>query len=371
MFMQIVVVILGVQDDEIIGNEVKLNYAIYYHFIGLLFFTLGYIPLSPKAFLNYTKIHIKTIYFSNKFFVCGYLFSIVGTVTSIATIGSIISPQEYLRLLFSGGSGLMDIRHESGSEGLSGIFKMMNYFPLGVFLISSAFNIFYKINNDDKQKLNRLIIFATISCIIKVFFSLDRLTILAIVLVFFYQNFLVKKIKLKYILFLILIFVFLSFITASRMNGSGIIAFLINYFKLSIVNFEMVIENQNTFSYGFNTFLSPLWFIMKFFGINYDIPEPEVWVWNPAQYFASYLYMDFGIFSFFIFLIIGYIVRKIQVKTLLGNLRYTSIYFIILFALVTFISVPILRAVEFWVMLVLSTFLCRFVKFSQVNTFLK
>ena len=56
MFMQILVVILGMQDDKIIGNDVKLNYAIYYHFVGLLFFTLGYIPITPKRFVDYKKI---------------------------------------------------------------------------------------------------------------------------------------------------------------------------------------------------------------------------------------------------------------------------------------------------------------------------
>lgn len=362
---QILVVLLGTQSDNIIGDVITLNVAVLYHFAGLLFFTLGYMPFSPKLFINYKKIEKKTIEFSNQFFLFGYLFSIIGIITSIATIGSVISPIEYIKLLFSGESNLMNIRYESGSEGLAGIFKMMNYSPVGVFLICSAFNIFFHVKEKDRKMLNRLIVFSLIGCIVKVFFSLDRLTLLAIVLVFFYQYFLVKKINIRYLIYIFLIFTLLSFVTASRMKGTGVFDFLITYFKLSISNFELVIENQQTQSYGFNTFLLPLWYIMKFFGIDYTVPEPEVWVWNPAQYFASYLYIDFGTFSFIIFFIIGFFVRKIQIKTLKGRVRYVSIYFIILFVLVSFVSVPIIRGVEFWLLLVLAFLLCYTVKIEK------
>ena len=359
---QLIVVFLGMQEDKIIGDNVKFSNAILYHFLGLLFFTLGYIPFSKKKFLNYEMISRKQLFVSNNFYFSSYFFAIIGTVTSIATIGSVISPTEYLKLLFGGSSNLMDIRYESGAEGLNGIFKMMNYFPVGIFLISNSFVTFFELSILDRKKMNRLIIFATFSCIVKVFFSLDRLTLLAMVLVFFYQNFLIKKVKLKYVIYILGIFLLLSFITASRMKDVGVMDFLITYFKLSIANFELVIENQKQNSYGFNTFLMPIWYIMKFFGIDYKIPEPEYWVWNPAQYFASYLYIDFGLFSFFIFFIIGQLIRKIQVKTIQGSIRYTSIYFIVLFVLVTFISVPIIRGIEFWLMLSLSLFLSKKVK---------
>lgn len=307
-------------------------------------------------------ISTKQLFVSNNFYFSSYFFAIIGTVTSIATIASVISPTEYLKLLFGGSSNLMDIRYESGAEGLNGIFKMMNYFPVGIFLISNSFVTFFELSILDRKKMNRLIIFATFSCIVKVFFSLDRLTLLAMVLVFFYQNFLIKKVKLKYVIYILGTFLLLSFITASRMKDVGVMDFLITYFKLSIANFELVIENQKQNSYGFNTFLMPIWYIMKFFGIDYKIPEPEYWVWNPAQYFASYLYIDFGLFSFFTFFIIGQLIRKIQVKTIQGSIRYTSIYFIVLFVLVTFISVPIIRGIEFWLMLSLSLFLSKKVK---------
>jgi hypothetical protein len=367
IFSQFLVVILGVQDDKIIGQNVNFTNAIIYHFVGLLFFSLGYLPISKRRFINYNTIKKKNIILSKNYFIFSYLFIIIGVITSVATISTIISPIEYLTMLFSGGSQLLDIRLESGAEGLGGIFKMMNYFPVGVFLVSSAFMNFYEIGNKDKKKLNQLIIFAILGCIVKVFFSLDRLTLLAILLVIFYQNFLNKKVKLKYIIYVGAFFILLSFITASRMKDSGVLDFLVTYFKLSIANYELVIERQSEFSYGFNTFLSPFWYIMKFFSFDYKVPEPEFWIWNPAQYFASYLYIDFGIYSLLIFLILGFIVRRIQVKTLMGNLRYTSIYFITLFVLVTFISVPIVRGIEFWLIIILAVFLSTKVKFNVTS----
>lgn len=367
IFSQFLVVILGVQDDKIIGQNVNFTNAIIYHFVGLLFFSLGYLPISKRRFINYNTIKKKNIILSKNYFIFSYLFIIIGVITSVATISTIISPIEYLTMLFSGGSQLLDIRLESGAEGLGGIFKMMNYFPVGVFLVSSAFMNFYEIGNKDKKKLNQLIIFAILGCIVKVFFSLDRLTLLAILLVIFYQNFLNKKVKLKYIIYVGAFFILLSFITASRMKDSGVLDFLVTYFKLSIANYELVIERQSEFSYGFNTFLSPFWYIMKFFSFDYKVPEPEFWIWNPAQYFASYLYIDFGIYSLLIFLILGFIVRRIQVKTLMANLRYTSIYFITLFVLVTFISVPIVRGIEFWLIMILAVFLSTKVKFNATS----
>ena len=367
IFSQFLVVILGVQDDKIIGQNVNFTNAIIYHFVGLLFFSLGYLPISKRRFINYNTIKKKNIILSKNYFIFSYLFIIIGVITSVATISTIISPIEYLTMLFSGGSQLLDIRLESGAEGLGGIFKMMNYFPVGVFLVSSAFMNFYEIGNKDKKKLNQLIIFAILGCIVKVFFSLDRLTLLAILLVIFYQNFLNKKVKLKYIIYVGAFFILLSFITASRMKDSGVLDFLVTYFKLSIANYELVIERQSEFSYGFNTFLSPFWYIMKFFSFDYKVPEPEFWIWNPAQYFASYLYIDFGIYSLLIFLILGFIVRRIQVKTLMANLRYTSIYFITLFVLVTFISVPIVRGIEFWLIIILAVFLSTKVKFNVTS----
>ena len=59
IFSQFLVVILGVQDDKIIGQNVNFTNAIIYHFVGLLFFSLGYLPISKRRFINYNTIKKK------------------------------------------------------------------------------------------------------------------------------------------------------------------------------------------------------------------------------------------------------------------------------------------------------------------------
>jgi len=65
------------------------------------------------------------------------------------------------------------------------------------------------------------------------------------------------------------------------------------------------------------------------------------------------------------FFLIGWLVRIIQVKTLKGNLKFVAVYFIVLFGITTFISVPIIRAVEFWLLISLGLFLSKFVKIVE------
>src|SRR5690606_34228239 len=128
--------------------------------------------------------------------------------------------------------------------------------------------------------------------------------------------------------------------TALRMDDSSLLEFLIIYFKLSIVNYDFIIANQNDFAFGFQTFLSPLTFVFKFFGFEYIPTEPNKWVWNPAQYFFSYLYMDFGYFSLMLYPLIGFLLKYIEFKKSIGNKFFLGIYFIMIFCLISFISVP-------------------------------
>lgn len=347
-----IVVIFALQKDNIIGEDYKMSKATIFHFASLFLFILGYIPFNPN--IVHRSLKKKTIEISSKFFTLSYILIVVGLITSIITIGSILSPQEYILLLFKGGDGITDIRLQSGEGGLGGIFKMLNYSPLAIYLISSSYYNFIDFSEKDKSRLVKLKNVALIASVIKVLFSLDRLTILAILIVQVYEKVVVKKINAKLLIALPLIVFFLGFITSNRMSDSGTFGFLITYFKLSLVNYQLVIDHYDNWTFGWNTFLMPMYYILKFFGINKDIPVPDQWVWNPAQYFNSSFYMDFGIFSIPCFFLLGYIIRKIQIKAIDGHLFFTSIYFISLFAISTFISVPFIRGIEFWVSLVIA-----------------
>lgn len=356
--LQIIVVFFSSFEDEIIGQQYKVDKAITYHSFSLFLFCFGYLTANIRKKNRYIK-HYKL---ANSFKNFSYICIIIGTITSIATVGSIVSPQEYLNILFSGGDEVTDIKVEAGEGGLSGVLKMLNYLPLGIFLISSSYYNFLSLPQSDKVKLLRIKKYSLIASIIKTLFSLDRLTILAILLVVIYEQAIVKKINLKIFLAISLLFTILSFLTASRMGETSVFQFLVTYFKLSLVNYQLVIENFNNWTFGWSTFLVPLWYILKFFGINRDVIVPTYWIWNPAQYFNSYLYMDFGIYSILLFYFFGVIIRRLQIAVLKSKKFFISLYFIVLFAISTFISVPFIRGIEFWLLIFLSYICSRFIK---------
>ena len=361
--LQIIIVFFSSFQDEIIGQQYEIDEAITYHIFSLFLFCFGYLTSNIKR--NNRIVKKYTLVKSFKTF--SYLCIIIGTITSIATVGSIISPQEYLNILFSGGNEVTDIKVEAGEGGLSGVLKMLNYLPLGIFLISSSYYNFLSLSNKDRADLLKIKRFSLLASIIKTLFSLDRLTILAILLVIIYEQAIVKKIKLKVFFGISILFLVLSFITASRMGETSVFQFLVIYFKLSLVNYQQVIEYFDNWTYGWSTFLVPLWYILKFFGLNREVVVPTYWVWNPAQYFNSYFYMDFGVYSILLFYFLGVIVRMLQTGVSKSKKFAISLYFIVIFAVSTFISVPFIRGIEFWLLIFLSFLSTRFIK-NENNT---
>jgi len=362
LFTQLLLFCLALQNDSIIGNNYNITKALTFHFLIIILVLLGY-SVKKIIVINYSVFsEINNNYKLKKgFFIFCLLLVIIGLLTSILTVGSIISPQEYLSQLASKDEGIAEIRQQAGDGGLGGIFKMLNYCPLAIYLITSSYLTSFNFNELENKKIRNINVVSLIASMIKVLFSLDRLTIMAILLVQIYTNVIKKKLSLKVVFVVGCILGLGGFITASRMSDSGILDFLVVYCKLSLVNFQMVIDNQADFSYGFQTFLSPLSFIAKFFGIGVNIPEPLVWVWNPAQYFNSYLFMDFGYLSFLLYPFIGYFVNYVEIKRKKGSAFYTSFYFVLMFTITTFISVPFVRGMEFWLLIIICSAVSKFI----------
>ena len=129
----------------------------------------------------------------------------------------------------------------------------------------------------------------------------------------------------------------------------GIIDFTLFYFKMGLVNFQLMIETCSQHTYGFSTILAPLYFIFKF--LNFPLPDffeiHYAWEWNPAQYFSSYAFQDFGYFYFVLFYIIGILLCQIDYQVE-KNIYSSAIYFIVLYGVVSFVVVPAIRGIEFW-----------------------
>ena len=370
LFSQLILFSLALQNDDIIGNDYEINKALSFHIIIIILVLVGYL-IKKEIVFSYTKNFTYNNYFKlNKgFFLLCLTLIVVGLFTSILTVGSIVSPQEYLAQLASNDAGIADIRQQAGDGGLGGVFKMLNYLPLAVYLITSSYLNFYNFEENEIKKIKKINAISLFASLVKVLFSLDRLTIMAILLVQIYTNLLKKKLNVKFLIIVFCVLSLGSFITSSRMSDSSFFDFLIVYCKLSLVNFQMVIDNQSDFSFGFQTFFAPLSFIAKFFGLDIGVPVPNVWIWNPAQYFNSYLFMDFGYFSFLIYPVMGYFINLVEINKRRGSRLYTSLYFVLMFTIATFISVPFLRGMEFWVLIIICWLLSKFIRNEKLHRF--
>jgi hypothetical protein len=366
LFSQLFVFIFSLQKDSLLGNYYKINEALFFHFLIIILVLIGY-SFNKIIVFNTAKTYIKEIdlfYFKSNYLKISFILVIIGVLTTVLTIGNIVSPKEYLSMLITQNNDVVDIRQQSGDGGLSGLFKMMNIFPLAIYLITSANLKFGNYEQSQNKILKTLNKFSLFGLVIKILFSLDRISIMAIFLIEFFSNTVYNKIKIKYLIVLGFILFLGVFVTASRMPDNNFIEFIIIYCKLSIVNFQKVITNDNTYSLGFQTFLSPLSLVFKFFGFNIDIPSPNDWEWNPAQYFNSYLFMDFRYFSLIFYPIFGYFIKYIELKKKAKNKFFISSYFIFMFTVSTFISVPFIRGVEFWLCIIICYFLSKQIKFK-------
>ena len=73
--------------------------------------------------------------------------------------------------------------------------------------------------------------------------------------------------------------------------------------------------------------------------------------------------MDFGILSFIVILLLGILLGYIQNNINEKKPLAIVLYFVIFFAICTTIVVPIFRAVEFWVLIIIAIVSLYFVNF--------
>lgn len=364
---QIIMLLLALDENTHI-KIINIDKAIVYHIFLTLCFCFGYlVSISKNSFVEQSK----TITINKAFYYFCFAITTIGLLTSIFTISTVYPIKQYVIALLNYHQNkdlLKEIKYNASTSGLPGIIKILNYSPLGVFFVVSSYLIFYKIENYKDEKILKILLGYSLLCSLsKTFFSLDRLTLLGVLIVTLYSLFFSRrKMKIYIIAILLILFSLLSFITSAKMANVGVLEFLKLYCRLGLTNFELLIENPtNNYSLGLNTFLMPLYFIASFFNFDISVPKSSVVIWDNAQYFYGYLFLDFGFFSFLVMLLLGILVAKLQ-KLVNEKMRYPiSIFFVILFALGTFVVVPIIRGVEFWWLLIIcliSSFLVKYKK---------
>lgn len=348
----------------LIDNNIQLDSAYIVHISSSLFFTFGYL-LKLLVTREAKRFEATEICASKKFFFISYVLLAWGLFVTIWQVSVTTSPLEYITGLFSGRFN-PSIREaflrSSSSGGLSGVLKMFHTVPLGIYLQSTGIIAFFRINNDDKRRFTRLNRVSLIALLVKVLFSLDRLTIMGIVIAHVYI--IVKKKKVlnaKYIATIALVVAVGGFLSRNRLEGYGLFDFLILYTKSGIVNLQLMISTLTGNTYGFSTILGPVNFVLSALKLStVTFFSSFAWEWNPAQYIVSYAYQDFGNFYFLFFFVLGYLAKKVDVFVHQKNNKfYISIYFILLYAIISFISVPVIRSVEFWLMIIVALFMSK------------
>jgi len=354
-----------------ISETVPTGKAMLMHLLGILWSAVGYLTAglscSAGAEGPPDEGEGRPYSFRTAFYVSSYAVVLLGTTVAVLQVVLFVPLTEYLPRLF-GGDFEAGIREafltSSEDEGLPGIVKMFSYAPLSVYLMSLGLSSFLRLGEADARKLRNLGLAALAAVVIKIFFSLDRLTVMAVLLANIFL--IVRKGymgRIRYWLLLGLFILLADFLSTKRLEDVGIVEFTLLYFKLGLVNFQLMIDTCSGFTYGFSTILGPLYYVMKVAGLpapDFLLESSYEWEWSPLQYFSSYAFQDYGYFYFILFYFTGLLLFVVDFKTLKQkNIHSTAIYFAVLYGVVSFLFVPAIKGVDFWFSLLLPLLLVR------------
>ncbi|HOG17121.1 MAG TPA: hypothetical protein PLB96_07225 [Syntrophales bacterium] len=355
----------------LISETVPTDKAMVMHLLGILWSAVGYLTARlsclPGAGGPPDEREGGSYSFRMAFYLSSYALVLLGTTVAVLQVVLFVPLTEYLPRLF-GGDFEAGIREAfltpSEEEGLPGIVKMFSYAPLSVYLMSLGLSNFLRLGDADARKLRNLGMAALVATVVKVFFSLDRLTIMAVLLANIFV--IVKKGSMKRIRYWLLLALFVllaDYLSTKRLEDVGIVEFTLLYFKLGLVNFQLMIDTCSEFTYGFSTILGPLYYVMKVAGLpapDFVLDSSYEWEWSPLQYFSSYAFQDYGYFYFILFYFTGLVLFVVDFSTLKRKSIYgTAIYFAVLYGVVSFLFVPAIKGVDFWFSLLLPLLLVR------------
>jgi len=361
IFSQSLFLLIYFYQTPLISDAINTNKAVLLHIIGIFWTIIGYFTVGFAKALRGQQvkpIEDKRYSFRNIFYICSYLLIIIGTTEAILQVISFVPFMEYMSKLFSS-----DFETEirvaymlpADEGGLPGIVKMFAFAPLSIYLMSFGLLNFLNLDTDDKRKLKRLNKIALLGTAIKVFFSLDHLTIMAVLLANLFAG-VQKDYKKIFKLFIIIVLTFFlaNLLSSKRLEGFGFVNLVLLYFKVGIVNFQLMIDTCTEHTYGFSTILAPLYLILKFFHLpSPDFAADNLWVWNPVQYYTSYAFQDFGYFYFITFYIVGMILYSIDISARRHNIYSSATYFIVMYGIISFVVIPAIRGIDFWFALLL------------------
>ena len=353
--------------------DIDITEALQAHSLTLVAFAAGYVLnfllLEPRSDSggrpqNQQSAPEPQWSFAADFYTATYVLMALGTIVVIVQVGLFRNPFEYLVQLLSGS---YDIRirdaflRSSTEGGLSGILKMFGAVPLSAYLFSLSLPHFLDLSSADRKRMAQLNVVALVLTGVKVLYSLDRLTIMAIVIANIFMTVRTRK-NLKIKALLVLAFLLLvEFVSQRRIQGQGAAGFIVLYYNLGLVNFQLLLDTLQGNTYGFSSVLAPLTFVLKFFGWPSSGP-PSVFEFRyvAAHYLTGYVYQDFGAFFWVFFVLLGFLYKTIDRQALTRkNIYYVTIYFMVLSVTITYAAVPGFKAVDFWLGLIVPLVLVR------------
>ena len=293
-----------------------------------------------------------------KYVMCG--FALFGAVVAYKTL-SAVSDVYTLQNMITEGEDVSELRYEMGSGGLGGIVKMFAAMPLCVFLINSGIYFFTEYEHNSLHNLKVVTIVSLVCVLFKVAIYFDRLSLLALILVFGYHFFYNRSLNKVVKIFVIggLLFGAAS-ITLLRMGDTSLLQFLGAYFNLGVINLQIVIDKQEHFNIlPTETFLAPFSFVFKFFGLRFHSVSACDYVWNPAQSFYGFFYVDCQYWGLILLPLLGRSIKLIEINKFRKPFC-CCFYFIAMYCLFSFCTIPIIRSVEFCLMIVTCILVTRF-----------
>lgn len=341
--------------------DLDITDALMVHSLALLAFAMGYVLnfllLEPKrkslkVQRNQDSEKVQWS-FGTDFYIASYVLMVLGTVVVIAQVGLFRSPVEYLVQLLSGS---YDIRirdaflRSSTEGGLSGVLKMFGAVPLSAYLFSLSLPHFLNLSATDRKRMWQLNVVALLLTGVKVLYSLDRLTIMAVVIANVFMTVRTRK-NLKIKALLVIAFLLLvEFVSQRRIQGQGAAGFIVLYYNLGLINLQLILDTLQGHTYGFASILSPFTFVLKFFGLPSTGPYSfSEYRYVAAHYLTGYVYQDFGPFYWIFFVALGFLYKTIDRQALTKkNIYYVTIYFMVLSVTITYAAVPGFKNVDFW-----------------------
>ncbi len=153
-------------------------------------------------------------------------------------------------------------------------------------------------------------------------------------------------------------------------HGSQQYNTILMYADLGVANLSLAIDSARGMGYGTAVFLYPLTTITDTLRLGIVWPQysRDYILGSPAN-LLTYSYMDFGIFGFIDYMILGYLAGWIQLKAEINiySAAWRAAQFYVLFALIGVFTVPIFISPGFWLSFFTSVLALSFLEHQFVS----